>query len=177
MLNIQNLVIPEASRSNRALVAFRLRRNALPPRYRVFRRRILEQNLACKFVLLISFSLQLVSAVTNSDEICQKESVCFKILTEYLCFSVCKQLVVLIDFTGLPNEFHEIIGTLKMCAKRSNAAARGLVPPKSMKKEKESGYMIICYWMSEGGSDGEVFGSRSGPIGRGPPTQSVNKYI
>ena len=45
---------------------------------------------------MISFSLQLLSAVTNLDGIYQNESVFFKILSGYLYFSVCKQLVVLI---------------------------------------------------------------------------------
>ena len=82
------------------------------------------------FTQLISFSLQLLSAVTNSDGICQNESDRFKLLSGYLYFSVCKELVVPIHFTGLPNELREIIGSLKMRAKRSNAAARGLVPLK-----------------------------------------------
>ena len=96
------------------------------------------------FIQFISFSLQLLSAVTDSDDICQNESDCFKVLSGYLYFSVCiKQLVVPIHFTGLPNELREIIGSLKMRAKRSNAAARGLVSPKKW-KWKKGGHMIKC---------------------------------
>ena len=66
----------------------------------------------------------------TTDDICQNGSVCFKILSGYLYFSVYKQLVVAIHFTGLENELREIIGSLKMHTKRSSAAARGLVLPK-----------------------------------------------
>jgi len=40
-------------------------------------------------------------------------------LSGYLYFAVCKQLVVPIHFTGLPNELRQIIVSLKMCAKWS----------------------------------------------------------
>jgi len=35
----------------------------------------------------------------------------------YLYFGVCKQLVVPIHITGLPNKLREVIGSLKMRAK------------------------------------------------------------
>ena len=56
-------------------------------------------------------------------------------LSGYVYFSVYKQLVVAIHFTGLPNELREIIGSLKMRTEQSSAAARRLVPPKNMKKK------------------------------------------
>ena len=45
-------------------------------------------------------------------------------MMSYLDYAVCKQLVVPIHFTGLPNELREIVGSLKMSTKRSNAATR-----------------------------------------------------
>ena len=107
-------------------------------------------QLPTSFTQLISFSLQLLSAVTNSDDICQNERVCFKILSRYLYFSICKPLVVPIHFTGLPSELRRIIGSLKMRAKRSNAAARGLVLPKNENEKKWSYDKMLIDWVRSG---------------------------
>ena len=89
-------------------------------------------------------SLQLLSAVTNSDNICENESICFKILSGYLYFSIYKNLVVPIHFTGLPNELREIIGSLKMYTKQSSAAVSVLVAHTHKKNnENERNKVVI----------------------------------
>ena len=67
------------------------------------------------------------------DPILLLQSVFLKIMSGFLYFAVCKQVLVPIHFTGLPNELREIIGSLQMLTKRSNAATPVLVPPKTMK--------------------------------------------
>ena len=85
----------------------------------VFKEKKLWRRQWQKLCTVDLFFFTVTLSVTNSDEICQKENVCFNILPGYLCFSFCKQLVVSIHFTGLPKELREIISSLKMCAKQS----------------------------------------------------------
>ena len=75
---------------------------------------------------------------------CHNESVCLKSLSRYLYFAVCKQLVVPIHFTGTQNELREIIGSVKMRAKRSNAATRVSSLHQKNENEKKNGHMIKC---------------------------------
>ena len=138
VLNIQDLALSEASNTNRALgISAQKRRRVVieSSDEEDYNKKILRASV----IQLISLSLQFLWAVTNSDDICQNESICFKILSRYLNFSVYKQLVVAIHFTGLPSELREIIGLLKMHTKRSSAAARGLALPKKWKK-------IVVIW-------------------------------
>ena len=69
---------------------------------------------------------------------------CLKSLSRYLYFAVCKQLVVPIHFTGTQNELREIIGSVKMRAKRSNAATRVSSLHQKNENEKKNGHMIKC---------------------------------
>ena len=112
-----------------------------PPLNWVFRRRRLEQkNIASKFYTVDLFFFTVSLSCNKFRWHLPKWERLLQFLSGYLYFSVYKQVVVVIHFTGLPNELREIIGSLKMHTKRSSAVARGLVPPKKWKKK------IVVIW-------------------------------
>ena len=81
-------------------------------------------------------------------------------------------------FTGLPNELREIIGSLKMRAKPSNAATCVSSFHQKKENEKNMPYDKMLIDLSEVGPDGNIFGSKSGRTDRAQrPALPISKYI